>query len=142
MATVRKPTEKEKAFIDKFLELGNKTQAYAEVYKCKNRDSARSLAARTFAKVSVQQYYEARMKQLEDKRIAKPKEVLEYLTSVMRGQEKDAFGLEVGIQDRTKCAELLGKRYKLFTDKAQVEVSKPVKVVFGKASSSNKKGKK
>jgi phage terminase small subunit len=141
MATVRKPTEKEKAFIDKFLELGNKTQAYAEIYKCKS-DSARKNANRVMTKEGVKQYYEARMKQLEDERIAKPKEVLEYLTRVMRGQEKDAFGLEVGIQDRTKCAELLGKRYKLFTDKAQVEVSKPVKVVFGKASSSNKKGKK
>ena len=141
MATVRKPTEKEKAFIDKFLELGNKTQAYAEIYKCKS-DSARKNANRVMTKEGVKQYYEARMKQLEDERIAKPKEVLEYLTRVMRGQEKDAFGLEVGIQDRTKCAELLGKRYKLFTDKAQVEVSKPVKVVFGKASNSNKKGKK
>lgn len=47
----------------------------------------------------------------------------------MRGEEKDQFGLDVSIQDRTKAAELLGKRYRLFTDKVQVEGVVPVMIV-------------
>ena len=47
----------------------------------------------------------------------------------MRGEEKDQFGLEISIQDRTKAAELLGKRYRLFTDKVQLGGTLPVMIV-------------
>ena len=40
----------------------------------------------------------------QDNLIAKTDEVLAYLTRVMRGEEKDAFGLDVSIADRTKAA--------------------------------------
>ena len=38
----------------------------------------------------------------------------------MRGEEKDQFGLDASLQDRTKCAELLGKRYGTFVDKKEL----------------------
>lgn len=44
----------------------------------------------------------------------------------MRGQEKDQFGLDASLQDRTKCAELLGKRYGTFKEKVDVTGSVPV----------------
>nr|DAJ68713.1 MAG TPA: Terminase small subunit [Caudoviricetes sp.] len=53
--------------------------------------------------------------------IATADEVLEYLTKVMNGEEKDAFGLDVSVADRTKAAELLGKRHMLFTDKVKLD---------------------
>jgi len=53
--------------------------------------------------------------------IATADEVLEYLTKVMNGEEKDAFGLDTSIADRTKAAELLGKRHMLFTDKVKLD---------------------
>ena len=62
------------------------------------------------------------MSKIEDERIAKGDEVLKYLTKVMRGQEKDQFGLDASLQDRTKAAELLGKRYRLFVDKVEQKV--------------------
>lgn len=41
----------------------------------------------------------------------------------MRGEEKDQFGLDASLQDRTKAAELLGKRYRLFVDKVEQKVN-------------------
>ena len=38
----------------------------------------------------------------------------------MRGEEKDQFGLDASLQDRTKCAELLGKRYGTFVEKKEL----------------------
>ena len=71
--------------------------------------------------VGVSAYLDQRMEQIENERIATGEEVLKYLTSVMRGVEKDQFGLDPSLQDRTKAAELLGKRYRLFTDKVEVK---------------------
>ncbi len=85
------------------------------------------------------------MKQLEDERIAKANEVLQYLTRVIRGQETEEVVVtenigdfmseaktikkEIGAKDRIKAAELLGKRYRLFTDKVEIEGSVPVQIV-------------
>ena len=44
----------------------------------------------------------------------------------MRGEEKDQFGLDPSLQDRTKAAELLGKRYRLFVDKVEQKVDATV----------------
>ena len=44
----------------------------------------------------------------------------------MRGEEKDQFGLDASLQDRTKAAELLGKRYRLFTEKIEADVNATV----------------
>ena len=52
--------------------------------------------------------------------------VLEYLTRVMNGEEKDSFGLDTSISDRNKAAELLGKRLLLW--KEQIDVSGTVNV--------------
>lgn len=57
---------------------------------------------------------------MQSERIADAEEVLRYLTKVMRGEVKDQFDLDPTIQDRTKAAELLGKRYKLFVDKQEI----------------------
>ncbi len=78
---------------------------------------------------NIKQYIEERLAKIEDARIAKGKEVLQYLTKVMRGEEKDQFGLDPSLQDRTKAAELLGKRYRLFTEKVEVEGVQQVQIV-------------
>ena len=36
---------------------------------------------------------------------------------------------QIGLKDRIKAAELLGKRYRLFTDKVEVEGVLPVMIV-------------
>ena len=114
-----KLTPKQKAFCEYYLETGNQTEAAIKAGY--SRKTARVIGQENLLKPAIKEYLE--------KRIANSNEVLEYLTRVMRGEEKDQFGLDVSIQDRTKAAELLGKRYRLFTDKVQVEGVVPVMIV-------------
>ena len=82
------------------------------------------------------------MKVLDEKRIAKGEEVLQYLTKVMRGEEKDQFGLDASLQDRTKAAELLGKRYRLFVEKVEQDVNANINSTQKLDSILNQLGKK
>ena len=113
----KKLTPKQKAFADYYIELGNAEQAAIKAGYSKKY--ARGNAHKLVANSCIKQYTEERLKEIEDERIADGKEVLEYLTKVMRGEEKDQFGLDASLQDRTKAAELLGKRYRLFVDKVE-----------------------
>lgn len=111
----KKLTPKQKAFADYYIELGNATEAARRAgYKKPNVQGSQNLE-----KLSIKSYIDARINVLDETRIAKGEEVLEYLTKVMRGEEKDQFGLDASLQDRTKAAELLGKRYRLFVDKVE-----------------------
>ena len=112
-------TPKQKAFADYYIETGNATEAARRAgYKKPNVQGSQNLE-----KLSIKSYIEERVKASDEKRIAKGEEVLEYLTKVMRGEEKDQFGLDASLQDRTKAAELLGKRYRLFVDKVEQKVN-------------------
>lgn len=123
----KKLTPKQKAFIDYYLETGNATESYKKAYNsCKKDGTARANSSKLLANANISKYIEERVKQMDDERIAKPEEVLKYLTSVMRGEEKDQFGLDASLQDRTKAAELLGKRYRLFIDKVEQKVDATV----------------
>lgn len=120
-------SEKQKLFCEEYIIDLNATQSairagYAE-------RSARTTASRLLTNDNIQIYIEKLMQDKKDKLIAKQDEVLEYLTRVMRGEEKDAFGLDANLQDRTKCAELLGKRYGTF--KEQVNLGGAVPVFIG-----------
>lgn len=118
----KKLTPKQKAFADYYIETGNATEAARRAgYKKPNVQGSQNLD-----KLSVKSYIEERIKALDEKRIAKGEEVLQYLTKVMRGEEKDQFGLDASLQDRTKAAELLGKRYRLFVDKVEQKVDATV----------------
>ncbi len=111
-----KLTEKQKRFIDYYIETGNATKASEMAgYKGKNLNT---IGAQNLAKLSI--FINNKLAQKSKDRIASQNEVLEFLTRVMRNQEKDAFGLDASLQDRIKCAELLGKRYALFTDKKEL----------------------
>lgn len=111
----KKLTPKQKAFADYYIELGNATEAARRAgYKKPNVQGSQNLE-----KLSIKSYIDERVNALDETRIAKGEEVLEYLTKVMRGKEKDQFGLDASLQDRTKAAELLGKRYRLFVDKVE-----------------------
>lgn len=118
----KKLTPKQQAFADYYIETGNATEAARRAgYKKPNVQGSQNLE-----KLSIKSYIEERLSKIEDERIAKGEEVLQYLTKVMRGEEKDQFGLDASLQDRTKAAELLGKRYRLFVDKVEADINKTV----------------
>lgn len=123
----KKLTPKQKAFADYYIEFGNAEQAAIKAGYSKKY--ARGNAHKLVANSCISTYIKERLAKIEDARIAKGEEVLQYLTKVMRGQEKDQFGLDPSLQDRTKAAELLGKRYRLFTEKVEVEGVQQVQIV-------------
>ena len=117
-----KLTEKQKRFIDYYVETANATESAKRAgYSFK---TAKNIGAENLTKLNY--FIQERLQQLEDNRIASQEEVLQYLTKVMRGEEKDSFGLDASLQDRTKCAELLGKRYGTFKEKVEVAGNIPV----------------
>ena len=85
-------------------------------------------------------YIDDRLAQLHSEKTADAQEVLEYLTSVMRGKHKEQTlvlcgdgmqeieDIDVSARDRLKAAELIGKRYGMFKD--NVELGGPIPVVI------------
>lgn len=136
-----KLTEKQKRFADIYIETGNATQSYIDAgYKATTREVAEANARKLLATYSVKKVIEERIAEKDNNRIAKQDEVLEFLTKVLRGEETEAIPLSTktgfqlldntpSIRDRTKAAELLGKRYTLWTDKTQLEGNIGVTIV-------------
>ena len=132
-------TAKQKRFCDEYLIDLNATQSAIRAGYSKK--SARQVGNENMSKPYIKNYLEERMQEKEDSLIAKQDEVLKYLTSVMRGESKSSVlamagdGVQEVIQkppderERTKAAELLGKRYRLFTDKVEVEGAIPIVIV-------------
>lgn len=130
-----KLTQKQKAFADYYIQLGNATEAAKKAGY--NKKSAYSIGNENLKKPEIKNYIDERLKQIEDERIADASEVLKYLTSVMRGEvDEEVVVIEgagdgcsdarkvnkqVGAKDRNKAAELLGKRYRLFVEKVESE---------------------
>ena len=56
------------------------------------------------------EYITAINERLESDKIADIQEVMEYLTSVMRGEKEDQFDLDASLGDRTRAASELAKR--------------------------------
>ncbi|CDC47102.1 phage terminase small subunit [Clostridium sp. CAG:58] len=102
-------TPKQKAFADYYIECGNAAEAYRKA-GYKNYKSAAVEASKTLKNPKISQYIEERQKQIEDRRIASAAEIMQYLTSVMRGEVKDQFGLDAPLAERTKAAVELAKR--------------------------------
>lgn len=119
MADASKLTEKERIFADEYIKTTNATQSAIKAGYAEN--SASVTGSKMLRKPKVRQYIDAVMSERSKNTIATADEVLEYLTRVMTGEEKDAFGLDVSVADRTKAAELLGKRHMLFTDKVKLD---------------------
>ena len=112
-------TEKERIFADEYIKTTNATQSAIKAGY--SEKTASSKGSQLLRKVKVRQYIDAVMNERSKNTIATADEVLQYLSRVMNGEEKDAFGLDVSVADRTKAAELLGKRHMLFTDKVKLD---------------------
>ena len=102
-------TPKQKAFADYYIECGNAAEAYRKA-GYKNYKSAAVEASKALNNPKVSQYIEERQKQIEDSRIASAAEIMQYFTSVMRGEVKDQFGIDAPLAERTKAAVELAKR--------------------------------
>ena len=97
----------ESKFIDEFMNHGNQTLAVINAgYKTKSPSRYGSDLLR---KSKIQQEIERRRKERESKRIASATEILQFYTSVMRGEVLDQFGIEASLDTRIKSANELAK---------------------------------
>ncbi len=131
-------TEKQKKFCDEYLIDCNATQAAIRAGYSKK--TAYSIGEENLRKPELRSYIDERLNKISDETVANAKEVLEYLTAVMRGQKKDQVlkmsgnGLQefadicISTRDRLKAAELIGKRYGMFKDNVNVDLE-PVVIV-------------
>ena len=141
-----KLTIKQKAFANYYIELGNATEAYIKAgYKASKREIAEVEGCKLLRNPKVEAYLKEREKQIEEESIARSKEVLQYLTKAMRGEINEEVvatesvdGMikpvilkkQISAKDRTKAAELLGKKYALFTEKVDLEGNVGVTIIY------------
>lgn len=115
-----KLTHKQRLFADEYIKSGNAMQSaikagYSEKY-------AKSSSAKMLENVGIKSYIDTKMAEIESHKIADAKEVLQYLTRVLRGEETEEIPDSVDggtikrpplIKDRTAAAREIMKRYPL-----------------------------
>lgn len=135
-------TKKQKNFADEYLVDTNATQA--AIRAGYSEKTAYSQGQRLLKKVEVVNYIKSKAEEVHNDKIADATEVMMYLTSVLRGESSSEVVVVEGCGDgcseartmdkapdekeKLKAAELLGKRYGIFTDKVNLEVE-PVVIV-------------
>lgn len=127
-----KMTEKQRRFCDEYLIDLNATQA--AIRSGYSRKTAGRIGNENMKKPVIQRYIQKRMAEKESKLIADQDEVLQYLTGVLRGESRSSVlarnmvGADEVMEkppdekERLKAAELLGKRYGLYTDRVETDV--------------------
>jgi phage terminase small subunit len=132
-------TEKQKRFADYYIESGNATEAAVKAGY--SEKTARFIGAENLTKPNIIAYVDKILGAKDKERIASQDEVLEFLTSVMRGEVIEKIPVLVGggmqelmenkpaVQVRKSAAELLGKRYRLFTENVNVSGNMGVTIV-------------
>ena len=110
-------TPKQKKFCDEYIKSGNAKQSAIKAgYSPK---TAYSIGNENLNKPELKAYIEKRLKRLESEKIAGAREVLEYLSSVMRGEQTESVATAKGVydnvpvsaKDRISAAKELLKRY-------------------------------
>lgn len=126
-------TDKQRRFADEYIIDCNATRAYKAAYpKVKSDAVAQTNGSRLLLNAMVKSYIDEQLEKLHNKKTADAQEVMEYLTSVMRGEHKEEIlclvgdgcqkikQIDVSAKERLKAAELLGKRYGIFSDKVDL----------------------
>lgn len=103
-----KLTAKEAKFIDLYIETGNQRQSVIDAGY--TTQAPGQYAQTLLSKDYIASEIDYRLKKLEDEKICSAEEILEFYSKVMRGEEKDQFGLDVSMADRIRAANELAKR--------------------------------
>lgn len=141
-------TDRQQKFADEYILDCNATRAYKAAYPMVKKDAAAAASgSRLLKDAKIKAYIEEKLAEISSRKTAEAAEVMEYLSSVLRGQSRASVVVVEGYGDgcseakiiekppdekeRLKAAELLGKRYGLFTDKVAVEGAVPVVISGG-----------
>lgn len=133
-------TERQKRFCDEYLIDLNATQA--AIRAGYSERSASSIGERILRNDDVRSYISEQLERIHNENTADAKEVMEYLTAVMRGKSVSHVLAFVGDgcqevvekppdeKERLKAAELLGKRYGLFTDRVELDADTELEITI------------
>ena len=94
-------TAKQKKFVDSYIADSNATKAALEAGYSKR--TARFVGAENLTKPNIKAAIDERMKRIESDKIAKAAEVLQYFTTVLRGEAKET--IIVGTPDGAESVE-------------------------------------
>lgn len=132
---------RQKRFCDEYLIDCNATQAAIRAgYSPK---TAKNIGNENLTKPNLKAYIDEQLEILHSEKIATADEVLQYLTSIMRGEHREQTlkfigegvqkitNIDVSAKERLKAAELIGKRYGIFKDNVDVGGSIPVVISGG-----------
>lgn len=135
-------TKNQQKFCDEYLIDCNGTRAYKAAYPSVKSDAvARANSSRLLTKANIKSYIDLKLEEMSSAKVATAEEVMKYLTAVMRGEHTEEIPVlcgdgcqellpkEVGAKERLKAAELIGKRYGIFSDKINLEGALPVMIV-------------
>lgn len=129
-------TPRQQKFCDEYLISGNATEAAIKAGY--SRKTAKQTGSENLSKADLRAYIDEQLAKIHSAKIADAEEVMKYLTSVMRGEHTEQVlklvgegvqtvtDIDVSAKERLKAAELIGKRYGLFTDKVGLEGAVPV----------------
>ena len=136
--------ERQKRFVDYYLQSSNATESAKKAgYSIKN---AMQIGCELLRNPKIQTALNTRLEEMDSERLAETKEILEYLTSVMRGQTEEEVVVNVGVgkgfteaqkvkakvgaKERLKAAEMLAKVKGLFVSKSEMEINANVPIVI------------
>lgn len=101
-------TDKERIFVIEYLLDSNGSRAVLKAgYKSK---APGTYASALLDKPKIQREISRQLEERESRKVAKPTEILQFYTSVMRGEVLDQFGIEASLDTRIKAANELAKQ--------------------------------
>lgn len=132
-----KLTERQQAFCEHYIKTLNATESYLKGYgEHLSYNTAMTNGSKLLRNTKIRDYIDYFLEDVKTERIADAEEVLELLSSIARGEAKGGGLKGVGggeevitedipptIGERVRAAELLGKRYSLFTDKQEINAT-------------------
>lgn len=133
---MQKLTVKQQRFIDEYIISGNATQAAIKAGYSKK--TARFVGAENLTKPNIKNLIDEQLKKLHDEKVVDQEEIMEFLSAVNRGEVTESVAtnkgvfddVPVGVHERIKAAELLGKRYAMWTENRNINATVgPVQIV-------------
>lgn len=121
---------KQQRFADEYIVSGNAREA--AILAGYSKKTASETGYENLNKPHIREYIDKRLEDLQSEKVADQQEILEFLSSIVRGEKTEEVlrgtgkgaqtidEMDISASDRIKAAELIGKRHAMWTDKAEI----------------------
>lgn len=134
-----KLSEKQRRFADEYIISGT---AYSSAIKAGYSETyAKTDSHKLLENTRIKQYIDKRLNELKSNKVADQQEIMEFLTSVIRGEVKEPVAILDGdgkqkveyliptVNVRRSAAVDLGKRYAMWTDNKNIDIQGSVSFI-------------